>query len=118
MKRLVYFLLPLFFLVFLNIASCKKKNLLTPVCDGSIPNYDTDIKKIIDTKCMGTFCHNAGANRGDFTSYSNLEPYINNGAFHRTVLVDQTMPKGNKNALTQEEINKFQCWADNNYPEK
>ena len=117
MKKNILFISPII-LIFLIIISCNKGDLLTPVCDGSIPTYDSDIKKIIDTKCMGTFCHNAGANRGDFTSFSTLEPYLNNYSFSKTVLEEQTMPKGNKNALTQEEINIIQCWSDNDYPEK
>ena len=117
MKTISLQVLLLLIIVLTSIFSCKKEENFTPVCDSSNPTYDADIKAIIDGNCMGTFCHNAGANRGDFTSYTGLEPVLNNGAFKDRVLVKQDMPKGNRKTLTQEEINKLQCWLDNNYPE-
>lgn len=105
-------------IIFISIGlflSCKKTKKLTPKCDGSTPTYNSDIKKIIDNNCMGSSCHVSGSPYGNFTTYIGLTPYITNGLFKRAVIEQQTMPK-NKN-LSQDEINKIQCWIDNNYKE-
>ncbi len=64
---------------------------------------------------MGSSCHVAGSPYGNFTTYIGLTPYITNGLFKRDVIDQQIMPK-NKN-LSQADINKIQCWIDNNYKE-
>lgn len=97
------------------VFSCKKSKKLTPKCDGSKPTYNAGIKAIIDNNCTGSSCHVAGSPYGNFTSYNGLAPYLTNGLFKRDVLEMQIMPK-NKN-LSQEDINKIQCWVDNGYPE-
>lgn len=96
------------------IQGCKK-DLLTPECDGTMPTYDDGIRSIITARCGGGTCHGTGSSRGDFTTYAGMLPNINNGNFEREVLTDQTMPRGGN--LTQEEIDKIQCWVENGYPE-
>jgi len=97
------------------VFSCKKGKKLTPDCDGSKPTYNAGIKAIIDNNCTGSSCHVTGSPYGNFTSYAGMAPYINSGRFKVAVLEQQTMPK-NKN-LTQDELNKLQCWVENNYAE-
>lgn len=97
------------------ISSCKKNKKLTPSCDGSNPKYNSEIKAIIDNNCTGSTCHASGSPYGNFTTYQGLKPYLDNGLFKRDVLDQQIMPK-NKN-LSQSELNKIQCWVNNNYPE-
>lgn len=89
---------------------CEEK--IDPFCDGSRPAYASDIKPIIDRHC--TSCHGSGSR--NFKTYDGLKRYLDNGKFRRLVLEKQTMPKG-KN-LSQEELNKVQCWADSGFPEK
>jgi uncharacterized membrane protein len=101
----------------LILSSCKKEEFFTPVCDGSTPTYDTDIKAIIDNNCTASSCHAAGSSRGDWTSYQTLQGVLVNGRFEQRVLTTQDMPKGNNKTLTQSEINTIQCWVDNSYPE-
>jgi hypothetical protein len=64
------------------LISCKKESSKkTPTCDGSHPTYNSAIKSIINGNCTSSGCHNAGSSNGDFTSYSGLAPYLNNGSF-------------------------------------
>jgi len=94
------------------LVSCKKdtdSGKLTPACDGSHPTYQSDIKNIIDSRCTSSGCH------PDFASYEGLFPKLQGGDFEREVLVNQTMPDGAP--LTQEQINKIQCWVNDGYPE-
>ena len=114
--KTVKFLL-LFVIVLISAFSCKKAELLNPVCDGSNPTYDADIKMIIELNCSGAFCHNAGSNRGDWTTYAGLSDVLINGKFEQRVLISQSMPKGNSRTLTQGEIDILRCWTDNGFPE-
>ena len=94
------------------LTACKKDKdteKLTPACDGSAPTYQNTIKSIIDTKCATSNCH------ASYSSYSGLLPALQNGSFRREVLVDQTMPQGS--SLTQDQLNKIQCWVDDDFPE-
>ena len=91
-------------------AACKKESgKLSPSCDGSNPTYDGAIKTILDARCGSASCH------PNYTSYDGLSGIRQNGDFKREVLTNQTMPQGS--SLTQEQINKIQCWADDGYPE-
>jgi hypothetical protein len=96
----------------LMIVSCKKdkeSDKLTPACDGSSPTYQSTIKSIIDSKCATSNCH------ANYSTYGGLQSDLQNGDFSREVLVDQTMPRGS--SLTQDQLNKIQCWANNGFPE-
>ena len=94
------------------LLACKKEKdsgRLTPSCDGSNPTYNGAIKTILDARCGSASCH------PNYTSYDGLSSILQNGDFKREVLTSQTMPQGS--SLTQEQINKIQCWADNGFPE-
>jgi hypothetical protein len=87
----------------------KKSDKLTPTCDGSSPTYQSAIKSIIDSKCATSNCH------PNFSTYGGLQQDLQSGSFSKEVLKDQTMPKGS--ALSQDQLNKIQCWADNGFLE-
>jgi len=90
--------------------ACKKESgNLTPSCDGSNPTYNGSIKTILDTRCGSASCH------PNYTSYNGLSGILQNGDFKREVLTNQTMPQGS--SLTQDQINKIECWAENGFPE-
>ena len=97
-----------------SYTACKKD--LTPVCDGSNPTYNGEIKAIIDNNCTGGLCHDNGSSKGDFTSYAGLLNVLENGKFKSEVLIDQSMPRNG--SLNQQEIDAIQCWSENNYPEQ
>lgn len=103
-------------LFFLTATSCKKDDdKFTPMCDGSNPTYNGEIKAIIDANCTASGCHNAGSSNGAWTSYQNMKPVLDNGKFEKQVLIDQTMPKNS--SLSESTLNTIQCWVDNGYPE-
>ncbi|MFN5621384.1 MAG: hypothetical protein ACK478_08785 [Flavobacteriales bacterium] len=96
----------------LSLIACKKEKdsgKLTPTCDGSNPTYNGAIKSILDSRCGSASCH------PNYTSYQGLSGILQSGDFKREVLTNQTMPEGS--SLTQEQINKIQCWVDNGFPE-
>lgn len=96
-------------MIVLSAGSCKKnkKNKLTPVCDGSVATYDSNIKTIIDAKCVS--CHSG------YGSYSGISSITSNGQFKQHVLTDQDMPQNS--SLNQDQINLIQCWADAGFPQ-
>ncbi len=87
--------------------SCKKQTAFTPVCDGSSPTYDADIKSIIDQNCVS--CH------GNYTTYAGLSGDFSNGKFEKEVLTNQTMPESG--SLSEAQLNKIKCWVENGFPE-
>jgi hypothetical protein len=94
------------------LGACKKDKSagkLTPSCDGSSPTYNGSIKSILDSRCGSASCH------PNYTSYQGLSGILQSGDFKREVLTNQTMPEGS--SLTQEQLNKIQCWVDNGFPE-
>lgn len=95
--------------------SCRQ-DILTPVCDGSKPTYDGEVRIIITNNCNGSSCHGTGSGKHEYTTYALLHKVCTNGKFDARVLNNQSMPKGG--TLTQAEINTLQCWSDNNFPEK
>lgn len=116
MKKTVISFVSIFVVTIVLVISCKKSKKLTPSCDGSKPTYNNGIKPIIDNNCMGSSCHVAGSPYGNFTTYNGLAPYLSgSNLFKRDVLDQQIMPKNNN--LSQDDLNKIQCWADNGYPE-
>lgn len=104
MKNTVLLLL---FASVLIIGACKKQTSFTPVCDGSSPTYDANIKAIIDQSCVS--CH------GNYSSYSGLSSDLSNGKFEKEVLTKQTMPQSG--SLTEAQLNTVKCWVENGFPE-
>lgn len=85
----------------------KKKNKVTPVCDGTNATYNSTVKTIVNANCVS--CHS------NYSTYGGLSGIINNGQFNQHVQVDQDMPKDGD--LSTDELNKIQCWVDAGYPE-
>ncbi len=103
MKKSVIFLI----LGVVVLASCNKNNKVTPICDGSTPTYNSFVKNIMTSSCVG--CHS------DMSTYSGLSNYLSNGKFEKQVLTKQQMPEnGTLDATT---LNKLQCWVNNGFPE-
>lgn len=88
-----------------TVIGCKKTQKVT--CDGSAPTYNSYVKSIVDSKCVS--CH------GSYSTYTRLSSITSNGQFEKEVLINQTMPEGG--SLSQDELNKLQCWVENGFPE-
>ena len=100
-------------IAFVSFVSCKKTEV--PVCDGSSPTYDDDIKVIIDNNWI--LCHDAGSGDGDYTTYVAFSEHRSSGEFESSVLIKQNMPQSSSNILTEVQLSKIQCWVENGYPE-
>ncbi len=116
MKHLFYALL----IIGLGLGSCSKDDddsdtRRTPVCESGEQLTYASLKPLIDSKCATSGCHGAGSSRGDFTTYAGMLPDIDAGRINQRVLVSQDMPRNS--TLTQTELNRFQCWADNDFAE-
>ena len=83
--------------------------------DCTTIKFSTDIAPIVAASCATTGCHDAGSVVGDYTSYAGLEDRAKNGIMKQEVVVDKTMPKSG--SLTQDEIDKFECWLDAGAPD-
>jgi len=93
--------------VLLPMSCNKASGKLTPKCDGTTPTYTSTVKTIIDDNCIS--CHSA------YSSYSGLNSITSNGQFEKHVLTKQDMPDGG--SLSQDQLNKLQCWVENGFPE-
>lgn len=104
MKKIVYIIFAAVFV--LSTSMCKRN--YEPKCDGTNSTYNSNMKAIIDSKCLS--CHDS------YTSYANISKDLKNGSFKKHVLIEQDMPQGSK--LTKDQLDKIQCWSDNGFPEK
>jgi|TARA_B110000967_G_C18892051_1_gene568087 hypothetical protein len=110
-------LFPLLIMIFLfSISSCKKDEDREAVCEnGSSPTYDSEMRTFVESKCAVSGCHVYGSTDGNYSTYSGMEEDINNGKISNRALDSQNMPKNA--TLSQDELNKFKCWAENDYRE-
>ncbi len=114
----------LLFVCFCVWLSCTNDQLPEPtveVCDPPA-TYTNNIKGIIDNACSYQGCHVVGFADGDYSSYGGLLGVINSGALKDWVVDRQEMPPPNAPAdrpveLTEEELNLFKCWINDDYPE-
>jgi hypothetical protein len=113
-------ILTLFTLILVLGTSCVNDTVPEPVypCDdlAVTPNYDNDIKSIIDTNCAFSGCHISGFNAGDFSNYQGMESYLPI-RISEEVLGEKTMPPNGFTALTQEELILISCWLEAGHPE-
>lgn len=101
-------------------------------CASGIATYELNIKPIIEESCAYSGCHdgNNTDSPGDFETYEGILPYLRDGTV-RTRVIDlrsdpvqgmppsiEAYPQTQKENLTQEELDLFQCWLNNGFPEK
>lgn len=113
-------ILTLFTLFVVLGSSCVNNTVPEPVypCNDIVetPNYDNDIKSIIDTNCAFSGCHVSGFNFGDFSNYQGMESYLPI-RISEEVLDEKTMPPSGFTALTREELVLISCWLEAGHPE-
>jgi len=103
-------------LVSFCVNSCKKDEDFEAACeDGSTPAYDSEMRTFVESKCAVSRCHFYGSSDGNYSTYSGMVEDITNGKTSNRVLDRQDMPKNS--TLSQDELNKFKCWVDNDYRE-
>ena len=94
-----------------------------PPCtvSGVTFTYDSNIKGIIDRRCIS--CHATGsgvtgADIFDFTTYAGMKDHLDEGHVLERVVVLKDMPQANATNMTPAERDSVNCWIQAGYPEK
>jgi hypothetical protein len=89
-----------------------EEELYPPSCDTSVTTFSATIEPIIQARCATPGCHvPGGTGPGDFTSYSGMQPALQDGSFESQVLVNKVMPP--TGALSSCDLNQIQRWVNN-----
>ena len=108
MKRI--FLLAALSTLLYSSCTFEKSEPLTVGCDATM-FYATDIKPIIDSKCVT--CHFAGGSgTGDFTDFAVLKSKVDIGVFKTRLFDLKDMPPGGNPQPTADELQKIKCWME------
>jgi hypothetical protein len=85
-------------------------------CDSLNVSYNLHVKPLTEEKCATIGCHFPSGSGPDLTTYDDL--YMVHGSIDERILLPVTdplhMPPGG--VLTQEEIDIFLCWLENEAP--
>jgi len=95
-------------------SSCKKNDLDDVNCSEVSSTYTSNVRPIINTKCVSAGCHDQGSQNGDYTSYSGIKVTADKGSLKVRVLDDRDMPLSG--SLSFEELKKIKCWLDSGSP--
>jgi hypothetical protein len=113
MKQSVFIIALLLLVV---IAACSKKGTdITTTIDCSTVTYSAVIQPLVSSKCALSGCHASGSKNGDFTLYVNLFKEYSDGDLKNEVITRRSMPQNG--ALSDTELQQFQCWINNGAPE-
>ena len=104
------YLLPIL-IISITIVSCTFDSVGPSPCESLDIVYNDTVKGIIELHCAIAGCHVAGFPAGNFTDYTILKAKVDGGQFEFKVLgTSPSMPIGD--TLTQQELDKLQCWID------
>jgi len=86
-----------FLFIAIGLFGCKyhiESELFPEVCEEiTSPTYTEHIEEIITRSCATPACHSPGGDGpGEFTSFENLHPALEDGSFDLRVLQDRDMP--------------------------
>lgn len=90
------------------------------ICDTLVPTYDQQMIFLVETTCAYEGCHSSGFSSGDYSSYADMLPNLDDGKIFDRVVASRDMPPSyadGPKTLTEEEIELFNCWIENGYPE-
>jgi hypothetical protein len=101
--------------------ACKKEEIKSYTCTGSVPTYTGSIKQIMDTDCATSGCHNASSKRDgiDLSTYALVKSEGGKDRFLGSIQHlsgYKAMPEG-KALLPDSTIQKIYCWVNNGTPE-
>jgi len=105
-------------------ASCSKDKL--EAIEGECPTeitYLEDMREVIDLTCAYSGCHDGVTAPGNYRTYDAMVPYLSGDLeelLFRRVIEERDMPPTyaeGQRFLTQEQLDLFICWRENNYTE-
>ncbi|MCB0599154.1 MAG: hypothetical protein H6557_06955 [Lewinellaceae bacterium] len=119
---------------FLSLGACDYKKLPEPeppeFCDTADVTYNNQIKAIVDNSCAYSGCHDGAGGIGPF-DYTNYDGLSNAFGVMRTRVVNlrddpaqgmppnrSVYPQSQKDNLTQQELELFECWINAGFPEE
>ncbi len=83
-------------------------------CDDTL-SYNGRMSELIDRTCAYAGCHVSGFSDGDFSTYNGLLRDVE--SFPSEIYGNSMPPSGSSPQLSPEEIELFNCWVTNGYPE-
>ena len=90
------------------------------LCDSLDILYSNDIAPILaDAGCSGDYCHGGGAAGYTMSDYATTKASAEDSKFLKAIKHEtgvSPMPKG-RDKLTDEDIQKIECWIQNGYRE-
>jgi hypothetical protein len=78
-------------------------------CNPTI-TYTKGLKTIVDKNCATSGCHDASFKKMNFTSYTLLKKYADEGEIYKHVIKIKNMPPNHK--LSDDELKSFKCWLE------
>lgn len=114
-------LLVISFIILISSYSCTRDQIeeVALECDELV-TYDNQIRPLIINSCAYAGCHAGGA-PGNFTTYTGLTGYINNGRLESRAIIARDMPPVyailGPSSLMDEELELIKCWVQAGYPE-
>ena len=108
----------IYLLSLIVISGCydKVEPVVLTKCDSLNVVYNDTIKSIINLHCAIPYCHVTGFGPGDWTDYSQLKERVDNGKFEQFIFATNPFMPAGGDTLTQEELDKLQCWVDAGAP--
>lgn len=117
MKKSV-FILSMAFMALLSCTSKSDTVDCSTVVGATYSSNGGKMASILTNKCGGAPCHSAGGSGSShwfLGTYANLEGHFKNEAFE--TIEANTMPPAGSPKLTSDELNLFECWSKNGYPQ-
>ena len=101
--------------------ACKKdddKVDCSKITGSTFSSNSGKMQAILSNKCGSGTCHGAGGGGTAHWTYSAQYESISTHFDHmyESVFVDKTMPQSGSPALTQDELDVFQCWKEAGFP--
>lgn len=115
--------LMLMLLVAFLIPSCHKPDEpevdCTTVTGATFTSNGGQMRALISSKCTNGNCHGNGGDGTEHWTYSDNYNTLKEHFEHmyESAVLEKEMPPSGSPQLTQEEIDRFQCWKEAGFPE-